>query len=388
MAFGPLIWAPLSEIYGRIPIYHITNVGFLAFTVGCALAPSLASLIVFRFFAGFFGSCITANGGASFGDMIPLEKRAAYMSFFIMGPILGPVIGPIGGGFLATAKGWRWVFWLVTIVGGANSVLMVIFCKETYAPIILRRRTPKSTALNIGTGNEATVSAWTILKRGISRPMKLLVLSPLGALLALYMALIYGFLYLLISSISQVFVNTYGFSQNTSGLAYIGLGIGCLSGNLLVSLTSDRYMMRISSKNGGEKKPEYRNHWVPLGAACIPGGLFIYGWTAQYQTHWIVPIIGTLITGFGFNTVFNSLLLYIVESFHVYAASALAANGFIRSIGGGLLPLAGLTLYSNLGVGWGNSLLAFIQVGLVFPMTVVVIRYGEQLRTKYALTQL
>ncbi|KUI53794.1 hypothetical protein VP1G_01139 [Cytospora mali] len=387
MAFGPLIWAPLSEIYGRIPIYHITSTGFLAFTIGCAVAPSLASLIVFRFFAGFFGSCITANGGASFGDMIRLERRAAYMSFFIMGPILGPVAGPIGGGFLATAKGWRWVFWLIAIAGGFNAVMMVIFCRETYAPLILRRKARRNNVpLDLVPGSDLT--PWAVLKRGIRRPMKLLVRSPLGALLAVYMALIYGFLYLMISSISQVFINTYGFSLDLSGLAYLGLGIGCLSGNLLVSLTSDRYMMRRAARQGGEKKPEYRNFWVPMGAICIPAGFFIYGWTAEYHVHWIVPIIGTFFIGFGFNTVFNSVLLYLIESFTIYAASALAANGVVRNLGGGLLPLAGLTLYGNLGDGWGNSVLGFIQVALVLPMTVVVVRYGEYLRKTYAITDL
>lgn len=325
--------------------------------------------------------------GASFGDMIPQERRAAYMSVFIMGPILGPVAGPIGGGFLASAKGWHWVFWLVAIAGGFNAVMMAIFYRETYAPLILRRENRRSEArLLLNSGSE--LSPWAGLRRGIRRPFKLLVLSPLGALLALYMALIYGFLYHLISSISQVFVHTYGFSSNLSGLAYLGLGIGCLSGYLLVSLTSDRYMLRRADKYGGERKPEYRNQWIPLGAICLPAGFFIYEWAAEYHVHWIVPIIGTLVIGFGFNTCFNSLLLYLVESFTIFAASALAANGVVRNIGGGHLPLAGLTLYDDLGVGWGNSVLGFIQLGLVLPMTFVLVRYGDYLRDTYALKDL
>lgn len=387
MAFGPLMWAPLSEIYGRIPVYHLTNAGFLAFTIGCAVAPSLASLIVFRFFAGLFGSCITANGGASFADMIPVERRATYMAFFIMGPILGPVAGPIGGGFLASAQGWRWVFWLVAIAGGFNAAMMVVFCRETYAPLILRRKARRS-GLPVDSVPGSDLSPWAVLRRGILRPMKLLALSPLGAMLAIYMAVIYGFLYLMISSISQVFVNTYGFSTNLSGLAYIGLGLGCLSGNLLVSFTSDRYMLRRAGQNGGEKKPEYRNRWVPLGAVSVPCGFFIYGWTAEYRVHWIVPIIGTYFIGFGFNTIFNSILLYIVESFTIFAASALAANGVVRNLGGGLLPLAGLTLYGRLGVGWGNSVLAFVHLGVIVPMTLVLMRYGEFIRKTYAIQNL
>jgi MFS family permease len=101
-AAGPLVFAPLSEIYGRVPIYHLCNVGFMAFLVGCALAPSLDTLIVFRVFSGVFGSCVITNGGGSIADMVRQEHRAAAMSGFSMGPLLGPIIGPVAGGFVST----------------------------------------------------------------------------------------------------------------------------------------------------------------------------------------------------------------------------------------------------------------------------------------------
>ena len=57
-AAGPMVIAPFSEIWGRMPIYHACNIAFVGFLVGCALAPSLEALIVFRFFSGVFGSCM------------------------------------------------------------------------------------------------------------------------------------------------------------------------------------------------------------------------------------------------------------------------------------------------------------------------------------------
>lgn len=98
-AFGPLLLAPLSEIYGRTILYHVCNVGFVVFAVACALTPSLEALIVFRFLLGIFGSCSVTNGGGTIADMIPQEKRATAMSFFTIGPLLGPIIGPVVGGF-------------------------------------------------------------------------------------------------------------------------------------------------------------------------------------------------------------------------------------------------------------------------------------------------
>ncbi|KAF3058488.1 Conidial yellow pigment biosynthesis polyketide synthase [Daldinia childiae] len=389
LAFGPMIWAPLSEIYGRLWVYHITNLGFIAFTVGCAVAPSMSSLLGFRFLAGIFGSCIITNSGGSIADMLPPEKRGLVLSFFIMGPILGPIIGPVGGGFLATKMGWRWVFWLVAIVAGFVAIMMLLFSKETYGPVILERRAAR---LRKETGNPHLhaknrdgLSPWAILQHDIVRPFRLLMRSPISIICALYMAVVYGTLNLLITSISQVYQETYGFAPNISGLAFLGLGIGCMSGVTLVNTTTERYAARQMRKNNGERKPEYKIFLLPIGAVLLPAGLFIYGWTARYQVHWIVPIIGEGIAGMGIMTMFFSTVTYLIDSFTIFAASALAANGFIRSIGGGLLPLAGLTMYSKLGVGWGNSVLGFISL-LTFPISLCLLKYGGYLREKFAIT--
>jgi multidrug resistance protein len=114
-ASGPLIIAPLSEMYGRVPIYHISNVFFVIFTIACAVSNSLNMLIGFRFLAGVAGSTVITIGGATFGDIFSATERAAALSIWAMGPLLGPVIGPVVGGFLTESAGWRWVFWVVTI---------------------------------------------------------------------------------------------------------------------------------------------------------------------------------------------------------------------------------------------------------------------------------
>lgn len=90
-AVGPLFFAPLSEIYGRVPVYHVCNFAFLAFNIASALATNLNMLIGFRFLAGVFGSAPLTNGGGTIADLVTAEKRGRAMSGFVMGPILGPV---------------------------------------------------------------------------------------------------------------------------------------------------------------------------------------------------------------------------------------------------------------------------------------------------------
>ena len=115
-AAGPVLIAPLSELYGRARAYRITTLFYLILTVACALSINLNMLIAFRFFAGCFGAAPVAIGGAIVSDMFPQAQRGKAMAVYQLGPILGPLLGPIMGGYISQSKGWRWIFWVVTIL--------------------------------------------------------------------------------------------------------------------------------------------------------------------------------------------------------------------------------------------------------------------------------
>lgn len=302
-AFGPLIVAPLSETYGRSPVYHACNVGFIAFNIACAKAPTLATLVVFRFFAGAFGSCPLTNGGGSIADMISPEKRAAAMASFSMGPLIGPILGPVAGGALSDAKGWRWVFWVISIVAGFAALLMALTMRETFAPVLLARKVKK---LQKETGNQLLrsklddgLSSRERFSRAIVRPMKMLF-SPLSAIFALYIAVVYGYLYLLFTSVPFIFKQYYGFSSTIVGLVYLGLGLGSFVGLGWYTGTTQRDLKKAIERDGpGSAKPEIRLKLLPVAAFIFPVGFFIYGWTADFHTHWMGPIAGLFVIGIG-----------------------------------------------------------------------------------------
>lgn len=228
--FGPLFIAPLSEIYGRSPVYHATNVMFVIFTICCAVSKSLGMLIAFRFLAGAMGSTPLTIGGGTMSDMFKTEERGAAMAIWSIGPLLGPVIGPIAGSYLGEAKGWRWDFWLLAILSAATTICMMIFLRETYAPAILAHKTKR---LRKETGNsnlrsklDSGLAPRELLTRSLIRPLKMLLYSPIVLLLSLYMAVVYGYLYLLFTTMTDVFESTYHFSPSNVGLSYLGLGIG------------------------------------------------------------------------------------------------------------------------------------------------------------------
>lgn len=184
-ALGPLIFAPLSEIYGRNIIYHGCNFCYVAFTVGCALATSMNMLIGFRFIAGVFGVAPLTLGGGTIADLMKPEARGGAMAIWAMGPLLGPVIGPIAGGFISQDIGWRWIFWVLSIAIGVVSLAALALMRETYAPTLLARKTAslqKETGnMNLRSKLDAGLTHKEVFIRAIVRPMKLMFLSPICA---------------------------------------------------------------------------------------------------------------------------------------------------------------------------------------------------------------
>ncbi|KAG4442462.1 hypothetical protein IFR05_002064 [Cadophora sp. M221] len=391
-AFGPLVLAPLSEIHGRLPIYHVCNILFLIFNVACAVAPNLGALIVFRLLAGIAGSCPVTIGAGSIADIIVREKRGGAMAAWMLGPLFGPSMGPLGesvlkrlktGGYLTEATSWRWSFWVPAIAGGILTVLKFILMSESYPPAILAKKTAhliKTTnnpALTSSLQSPHTPSA--LLKISILRPLKMLFMSPIIFLLSLYTAIVYSYLYHCFTTFPTIFEAQYGFSEGSSGLAYLGIGIGSIIGITIGGILSDRIVRYLTAKNAGEPKPEYRLPTMVIGGFVVPAGLFMYGWTAEVKAHWILPIIGTGLLGAGMVIAYLASSTYLIDAYTAHAASVTAASTVFRSLLGALLPLAGRSMYDALGVGWGTSVLAFISVALL-PLPFVFYVYGQRIR--------
>lgn len=221
----------------------------------------------------------------------------------------------------------------------------------------------------------------------------MLLFSPIVLLLSLYMGIVYGYLYLLFTTFTVVFSEQYHFSTSTVGLSYLGLGIGNLLGLVIFGVASDKLIKAKAEPNPSKPngspttKPEWRLPPMIPGALLLPIGLFIYGWTAQYKIHYLVPITGTLLVGIGNISIFMSISTYLIDAYTIYAASAMAANTVLRSTLGAFLPLAGESMYEALGLGWGNSLLGFIALALV-PVPWVFFKHGERIRAGFDTSRL
>ncbi len=175
--------------------------------------------------------------------------------------------------------------------------------RESYPYVILQRKTSrlrKETGIpHLRSALDTGRDPKELFKLSIVRPIKMLFLSPIVFLISLYMATVYGYLYLMLTTFPRVFQIQYGFSNGSVGLTYLGTGIGSFFGLAFCGAVSDRLVVRLIKRNGGGARPEYRLPVMFIGALIVPIGLFLYGWTADKKVHWILPIIGTAIFGAG-----------------------------------------------------------------------------------------
>lgn len=339
--------APLSEVpaIGRNPVYIYSLALFVVLQVPTALSTHIGMLIVFRFVTGVLGSPVLATGGASIAELYSPQKRALAIGIWGIAAVcvcrqlsltdcclreclsiladrylqvLGPVLGPLAGGFAAQAKGWRWTIWVLMWIAGLALAILSAFLPETSAKNILYRRAQRLRKL---TGNDKLrtqaeiafqhVTAGKIAQMTIIRPWVLTFTEPLIFLLHMWVALIFGLLFIWFESFPLVFIGIYHFNLGQNGLAFLGLLVGAL----LSILPFVWYTRSIQEKQFNERgqiiKPEMRLPPSMVGAICLPICLFWFGWSARPDIHWILCICGT-----GFYSIGALLVLVSREMRH------------------------------------------------------------------------
>jgi Major Facilitator Superfamily len=297
-------------------------------------------------------------------------------------------LGPLIGGFVFEYLGWRWVNWVSLIASGVG-LIMICIVPETYAPQLLRARAKK---LREETGNprwwsryDERKSLWEVLKVNLSRPFVMSVTEPICIFWNLYVAVIYATLYLSFVAYPIVFGHYREWSSGQIGLSYVGIGVG----SLITIALEPAYRRLINSHKidpeTGRVPPEAMVSVVCIASVSVPIGELIFAWTGTPKSiPWIAPILAGVPFGLGNTAVFIYASNYLVHSYGVYAASALAGNSVLRSVLGGVLPLAGPSMYASLGPRWAGTTLSLIEFALI-PIPFIFYKYGDRIRRKSTL---
>ncbi|CCH60790.1 hypothetical protein TBLA_0D02900 [Henningerozyma blattae CBS 6284] len=386
-SFGPLIWSPMSDIYGRRLTYFVSMGLYVIFNIPCAIPNNIATLMICRFFCGVWSSSGLCLVGGSLADMFPSETRGRAIAFFAYAPYCGPVFGPLVNGFISiSTRRMDLIFWVNMAFAGAMWIIVALI-PETFAPVILKKRAAK---LRKETGNPKIMTEQeaqgiefsAMMKDCVIRPLYFAVTEPVLDLTCFYVCLIYSLLYAFFFAFPVIFGELYDYKDNLVGLMLIPILIGA-SLALATTFYCENVYLAIIRKR--KPTPEDRLLGAMIGAPFAAAALWILGATSYKHIIWVGPASSGLAFGYGMVLIYYSLNNYIIDCYAQYASSALATKVFLRSAGGAAFPLFTPQMYHRLGLQWASWLLAFISTAMIlFPFSFYV--YGKGWRKNLSKT--
>ncbi|GLB19326.1 hypothetical protein AtubIFM61612_009233 [Aspergillus tubingensis] len=352
---GALVLAPLSETFGRRPVYFVSLLVYVGLIPAAAMANSFAVVLVARVLGSIFGGVMITLAPGSLVDIVPSSRLALAIRIF----------RGDNGGFVYERWGWRGINWFIMIISGVGWLLMSCM-KETYQPIILRRRAAakrQSTGdLRWWSKHDETIPLQQRLPTAIWRPIQLCITEPVLWFWNLYIAVIYAVLYLCFIAYPIVFSDLRHWSPEISGLAFVGV--------LIVDART------------GKRAPESAVSVIIIAAVLAPVGQLIFALTSlPTSIPWIASIIGGVLFGFGNTVIFTYGTNYVAASYGMFASSALVSNVVCRSLLAAGLVEAGERFYHALSPRLAGIVLAALEFGLI-PIPVLFYVWGHKARVR------
>ncbi|KWU45969.1 putative MFS transmembrane transport protein [Rhodotorula sp. JG-1b] len=392
-AIAPLFLAPFCELVGRREVFLSAYFGFTVIFILIADAPNIGAVLAGRLLSGIFGSCGTILVGGTLADIWNTRDRGIPMSTFTFAAIFGTIFAPVYSGpvpfsqFIDQSIGWRWLQWIHMIANGVLLVLEIIFLRETRGAKILARRAKKLRKETGKNNIRAPVeleneSVKDLLRTACTRSISLLVREPVVLAFGLWIAFAWGVTFLFLSAIPLCFQNNHGWSEGIAGLPYLALVAGCFIG-FGTSRWSDIVYDRKRDSNNGIPVPEYRLIGAMAFAWLLPAGLFIFSFTQYGFITPVAPII-SLICILEWNNsyhVFNTVYNYTSDAYPDYASSAIAGQGLLRNMFGGVTPLFANQMFNGMGYQYAGLLLSLVAT-LAAPLPFILFKYGERIRAK------
>lgn len=338
-ALGPMLLAPISEVYGRSPMYYTTYFVFALFMLPMALAQNITTVFISRFIAGVAGSTGSTMVGGTLADIWVSSQRGNPMSLFATVAVIGIGLGPAFAGYTFQELGWRYIHWIQFAVYGAFGIVLVLVLRETRGSVLLSRKAAK---LRQETGKayyakaDAERASIAVLVRvSLTRPFHLLFFEPTVFFFSLWIAFAWGCMFLFLESVPLVFAGLHGFNAGETGLVFLATAVGAVIG-VCTNVIQERLYHRAARRHG-KAIPEARLYAACAGAILFAGGLFMYGWTSP--VFWVVPALAVVIIFAGIYMIYLAVFNYLADAYTVYASSALAAQGFLRNVFGAAFPL-------------------------------------------------
>ncbi|WOO83005.1 Efflux pump atB [Vanrija pseudolonga] len=382
----PLIVAPLSEEFGRHPVYMFALIMLFVFHLANGVAKNMATVLMSRFFLGAAGSIGTSVVGGTISDIFIPAHRGVPMA--ISGFIVYFATG-LGGavfGYVDVRASWRWVWYVHTIGIGAMIPVVVFGLKETRTDIILRRRAAKlrkerglaDGGVYMHASEVDKVSFWSAVTTSLYRPFIFLTTEPIVMFFSLWVALAnqWSVFYVQIAGLPYMMRNLWGFNTEQVGLMYFTTCIGAVFG-----LCGGQIQEHLYRKKAPTRGIEARLYAPMAGGILFSIGCFITGFTALPNIHWIGSAVGQVVVITSIFMIYVTAFTYVSECYGVFASSAIAGQSSARNLIGGCIAFATNTMFERMTPRWAIVMMAsFAAVLALVPF--VAFFYGPQIRAR------
>ncbi|CAO3701709.1 unnamed protein product [Rhizopus microsporus] len=398
-AISPTFWGTLADSIGRRPILMSTMTVYCGACIGLALAPNYASVMVFRMLQAFGSSSVIAVGAGVLGDIADSKKRGSYFGVYSIGQLSGPVYGPVVGGAIAQNLGWRWIFWILLIIGATSLVAVGLFVPETLRSLVgngsgyanptpwqwIARRRGNLDEKRIQETKERNPKR---TKMNFLKPFTYL-LEPDVFVILLYNGLHYTGVYCSLTSMTKQFSIHFPFLSETSiGLCYLGQGCGSILGSYTRGKILDYDYKKVRNAFR-EKYPDRPERDMPIFKArfrtifvnvvmCEIITIF-YGWCFEWNVRLPVILVLQFFVGFGTGGIMATTQTLLIDLFPGKGASITASNNLVRCILGAIATVCIDPGISGIGMGW-----MFTIVGLILVTSniciLVIFMYGPTWR--------
>lgn len=387
IAFGPIIFAPMSEIYGR----KISSLGpfFFGgmFTLAAACSYNIYSLIFFRFLAGVASAGPIVVGGGMLADIFDPSVRGSYLCIYSNFVTLGPCLSPIIGGMLLKITGWRSLIFFTAGLYLIVFIINLIFVSESYGPVLLSQeaRFKRVNTKNwlYRSANELKIFNFhTFFHKHIRRPIWMMC-TPIIFFVAGYASFVFGVFYLVATSVSFTFQKYRSWEAAQSGLPMLAVYLGASCIGIPINLLNGLRYKKLLIRQNATALPEERLHAVMFLGSVLPVGILVFGFTVSNMDFpWVVPCLGLGLLGAGFFIIFQGCLNYLVDAFPLYSASAIAVSTCLRSIVAGFLPFFAKEIFQGGGTEVGSLGISIVATACL-PIPFLLYIKGEQMRTTY-----
>ncbi|KAI8065027.1 major facilitator superfamily domain-containing protein [Thamnidium elegans] len=384
-AVSPAFWGTLADQWGRRPVLFCTMLIYCATCVGLTFTENYATLIILRMVQAFGSSSVVAVCAGVVGDIADSKRRGSYFGVYSIGQLLGPPLGPVIGGIVTDKLSWRWIFWILFILGSLSLVFVGLFVPETLRALVgngsgYANPTPRQWYARHCRQTQVIIFDDQPRFKPISflKPFQYLLEKDVIIIL-MFSGLHFMSYYCFMVTTTKQFSLNFQLSTIQIGLCFLGLGGGTIVGSFLHGKILDRDFKKVKSERPDLELPYYyarlRSIWYCI--ICEQVLTLLYGWLYYIHAPLAVFLVLQFLVGYSASAIMLCAQSLLIDLFPGKGASITASNNLIRCLLSAIAVVCIEPGIEGIGIYWLFTIIGIILVisNISVP---ILLKYGPE----------